>query len=190
MTLEAVGEIDIRCSYLGSGECVDPKYRDAAATNRLPAGKVLAEISEAWSRGVRALLLSLETPGGHVGESWHIYDTLQMFSRHRGPVVVHVLGWCASTATFIALAGDYVVMDPAAQLVVHSMVGRNRASVEADNRRALEVYASRTLTPRAELERWLSLQDGQEFDRAVLEGPAALYYGWADRIGGRDVALA
>ena len=145
----------------------------------LPAATFIEQLEEVRARGTRVVLLRIESAGGLVDESFLIYEALRRFSRDGGRVVVHVAGWCGSTATFIALAGDYVVLDPAAKFLVHGMNGYAPASTRELNRRVRAIYAERSggLTPNHELDEWLTLEAGAA---VCLTGEAAVCRGWAD----------
>ena len=145
----------------------------------LPAAAFIEQLEEVRARGTRVVLLRIESAGGLVDESLLIYEALRRFSRDGGRVVVHVAGWCGSTATFIALAGDYVVLDPAAKFLGHGMNGYAPARTRELNQRVRAIYAERSggLTPSHELDEWLAL----EADAATwLMGEAAVCRGWAD----------
>ena len=70
--------------------------------------------------GEAPLTLRLNSPGGSVFDAVAIYNALK---RHAGPVTVWVDGIAASAASYIAMAGDEVVMPENAFLMIHDPSG-------------------------------------------------------------------
>jgi len=70
--------------------------------------------------GDAALTLRLNSPGGSVFDAVAIYNALK---RHEGPVTVSIDGIAASAASYIAMAGDEVVMPENAFLMIHDPSG-------------------------------------------------------------------
>ena len=70
--------------------------------------------------GDAALTLRLNSPGGSVFDAVAIYNALR---RHAGPVTVSIDGIAASAASYIAMAGDSVVMPENAFLMIHDPSG-------------------------------------------------------------------
>ena len=66
------------------------------------------------------LTLRLNSPGGSVFDAVAIYNALK---RHAGPVSVWIDGIAASAASYIAMAGDEVVMPENAFLMIHDPSG-------------------------------------------------------------------
>lgn len=66
------------------------------------------------------LALRLNSPGGSVFDAVAIYNALK---RHAGPVTVWIDGIAASAASYIAMAGDEVVMPGNAFLMIHDPSG-------------------------------------------------------------------
>ena len=66
------------------------------------------------------LTLRLNRPGGSVFDAVAIYNALK---RHSGPVTVWIDGIAASAASYIAMAGDEVVMPQNAFLMIHDPSG-------------------------------------------------------------------
>ncbi|MBP7586423.1 MAG: Clp protease ClpP [Thermoanaerobaculia bacterium] len=67
-----------------------------------------------------ALTLRLNSPGGSVFDAVAIYNALK---RHAGPVSVWIDGIAASAASYVAMAGDEVVMPENAFLMIHDPSG-------------------------------------------------------------------
>jgi ATP-dependent protease ClpP protease subunit len=66
------------------------------------------------------LTLRLNSPGGSVFDAVAIYNALQ---RHVGPVTVTIDGIAASAASYIAMAGDEIIMPENAFLMIHDPSG-------------------------------------------------------------------
>ena len=82
------------------------------------AKSFLAELGEL--PGDNPLTLRLNSPGGSVFDAVAIYNALK---RHAGPVTVWIDGIAASAASYIAMAGDEVVMPENAFLMIHDPAG-------------------------------------------------------------------
>jgi ATP-dependent protease ClpP protease subunit len=67
-----------------------------------------------------AIDLRLNSPGGSVFDAVAIHNAL---SRHAGPVTVWIDGIAASAASYIAMAGDAIVMPENAFLMIHDPSG-------------------------------------------------------------------
>ena len=79
-----------------------------------------------------SLTLRLNSPGGSVFDAVAIYNALK---RHAGPVSVWIDGIAASAASYVAMAGDEVVMPENTFLMVHDPSGVVFGS--ADDMRAM-----------------------------------------------------
>lgn len=128
------------------------------------------------------LALRLNSPGGSVFDAVAIYNAIK---RHSGTVTVWVDGIAASAASYIAMAGDEVVMPENAFLMIHDPAGMvmgsaidMRAMAEALDKikgSLLQGYAAKSGRPPEEIaplmaaETWLDAKD-------------ALDLGFADRI--------
>jgi len=84
----------------------------------ISAKSFLAELGELNSKA--PLALRLNSPGGSVFDAVAIYNALQ---RHEGTVTVTIDGIAASAASYIAMAGDTVVMPENAFLMIHDPSG-------------------------------------------------------------------
>jgi ATP-dependent Clp protease, protease subunit len=128
------------------------------------------------------LALRLNSPGGSVFDAVAIYNALL---RHSGTVTVWIDGIAASAASYIAMAGDEIVMPENAFLMIHDPAGMvmgtavdMRAMAEALDKikgSLLQGYAAKSGRPQEEIaplmaaETWLDAKD-------------ALDLGFADRI--------
>lgn len=77
------------------------------------AGDFAKELGEVTASNID---LRLNTPGGAVFDGLAIYNALQ---RHPATITVHVDGLAASIASVIAMAGDRIVIDRYAQMMIH-----------------------------------------------------------------------
>jgi ATP-dependent protease ClpP protease subunit len=128
------------------------------------------------------LALRLNSPGGSVFDAVAIYNAIK---RHTGTVTVWIDGIAASAASYIAMAGDEVIMPENAFLMIHDPAGvvmgtaiDMRAMAEALDKikgSLLQGYAAKSgraqedIAPLMAAETWLDAKD-------------ALDLGFADRI--------
>lgn len=140
----------------------------------------LAELSELPD--ATPLALRLNSPGGSVFDAVAIYNAIK---RHSGMVTVWIDGIAASAASYIAMAGDEIVMPENAFLMIHDPAGvvmgtaiDMRAMAEALDKikgSLLQGYAAKSGRPQEEIaplmaaETWLDAKD-------------ALDLGFADRL--------
>lgn len=127
------------------------------------AGDVLAEIAAARARGVRALLVSIDSCGGDFAAGAVLYDAFRTFSDAGGAVVVYVSDFAASAAVLPVLGGDYIVAPPFASIWPHGartddwigLPGDPDRSVSAVERLTGAVLRAHTLAGDLEIARWL-----------------------------------
>jgi len=128
------------------------------------------------------LALRINSPGGSVFDAVAIYNAIK---RHTGTVTVWIDGIAASAASYIAMAGDEVVMSENAFLMIHDPAGMvmgsavdMRAMADALDKikgSLLQGYAAKSgrlreeIAPLMAVETWLDAKD-------------ALDLGFADRI--------
>ena len=74
-----------------------------------------------------AIDLRLNSPGGSVFDAVAIYNALK---RHTGEITVWIDGIAASAASYIAMAGDTIVMPENAFLMIHDPSGRVMGTAE------------------------------------------------------------
>lgn len=63
------------------------------------------------------LEVEINSPGGSVFDGSEIYTTLKGY---KGKVTVKIVGFAASAASFIAMAGSKVLMSPTSQIMIHN----------------------------------------------------------------------
>lgn len=134
------------------------------------------------SIGNRDVIVRINSPGGDMFEGIAIYNLLRT---HPAKVTVEVLGWAASAASIIAMAGDVIRMGLGSFMMVHNAWGlvignrhdlREAASLFDGFDAALaDIYEARTGMARAEIER---LMDAETFMTAAQ----AVEYGFADAV--------
>lgn len=76
--------------------------------------------------------LRINSPGGSVFDAVAIYNAIK---RHEGPVTVWIDGIAASAASYVAMAGDEIVMPENAFLMIHDPTGLVMGT--ADDMRAM-----------------------------------------------------
>ncbi len=128
------------------------------------------------------MALRLNSPGGSVFDAVAIYNAIK---RHSGTVTVWIDGIAASAASYIAMAGDEVVMPENAFLMIHDPAGMvmgtatdMRAMAEALDKikgSLLQGYAAKSGRPQEEIAPLMSAE-------TWLDAKDALDLGFADRI--------
>lgn len=134
------------------------------------------------SIGEKPVTVQINSPGGDMFEGIAIYNLLRA---HPAKVTVEVLGWAASAASIIAMAGDEIRMGLGTFVMVHNAWGivignrhdmRDAADLFDGFDGALaDIYQARTGLKRAEVEK---LMDAETF-----MGPSeAVEKGFADAV--------
>lgn len=126
--------------------------------------------------------VNINSPGGMMFEGFAIYNLLR---NHRGAIKVNVLGIAASAASVIAMAGDEIVMNRGAQMMVHNPAAcacgdyrffeRTSTTLKGFRDSALEIYEARTQLPAAKLRKMLD-------DETFMTAQAAVDNGFADAV--------
>ncbi|MFC4623831.1 head maturation protease, ClpP-related [Daeguia caeni] len=147
-------------------------------------GGVTAERISAALRSIgnRDVIVRINSPGGDMFEGIAIYNLLRT---HPAKVTVEVLGWAASAASIIAMAGDVIRMGLGSFMMVHNAWGlvignrhdlREAASLFDEFDAAIaDIYHARTGMDRVSIER---LMDAETFMTAAQ----AVEYGFADAV--------
>lgn len=134
------------------------------------------------SIGNNPVTVQLNSPGGDMFEGIAIYNMLRA---HKAKVTVEVLGWAASAASIIAMAGDEIRMGLGTFMMVHNawgvVVGNRHDMAEAStlfegfDSAIADIYEARTGRARKDIEK---LMDAETF-----MGPTeAVEKGFADAI--------
>ena len=87
-------------------------------------------------KSAKALDVFVNSPGGDIFEGKAIYAALRRFSGER---VVYVDGIAASAASFVAMAGDKIVTQPAATWMIHEVRASAWGATAAEARKLAEV---------------------------------------------------
>lgn len=143
--------------------------------------------------GAKDVTVRINSPGGDMFEGIAIYNLLRA---HPARVSVEVLGWAASAASIIAMAGDEIRMGLGTFMMVHNawgMVVGNKADFRAAgdlfeqfDTAIADIYAARTNLKRDEI---VALMDGETF----MSPTDAVAKGFADAVDsdlGTDAASA
>lgn len=130
----------------------------------------------------REIVVRINSPGGYVYDGITILNALRA---HKGRVTVIVDGLAASAASFIAMAGDEIVMNRNAEMMVHNGRGfvsggfedmRKMAdNLERANRNIASIYSERA---GGTIEDWLAVMD----DETWFTAAEAVEAGLADRV--------
>lgn len=104
--------------FRATAEGAELSIHDEIGAYGVSAKDFIAEIGKL--PGDAALALRLNSPGGSVFDAVAIYNALR---RHAGKVTVTIDGIAASAASYIAMAGDEVVMPENAFLMIHDPSG-------------------------------------------------------------------
>ncbi|NVM39122.1 Clp protease ClpP [Ochrobactrum intermedium] len=134
------------------------------------------------SIGNKDITVRINSPGGDMFEGIAIYNLLRA---HPAKVTVEVLGWAASAASIIAMAGDDIRMGLGSFMMVHNawgmVIGNRHDMREAANlfdqfdAAIADIYAARTGMKRADIEQ---LMDAETF----MIPAQAVEYGFADGV--------
>lgn len=138
--------------------------------------------------GDRDVRVQINSPGGDMFEGIAIYNLLR---GHKAKVTVEVMGWAASAASIIAMAGDDIVMGLGTFMMVHNawgvVIGNRHDMREAADlfdgfdSAIVDIYEARTGADRAAIEK---LMDAETF----LGPSEAVENGFADRVD-EDLAV-
>jgi ATP-dependent Clp protease, protease subunit len=134
-------------------------------------------------RGIKAqlpadeIILNINSPGGEVWDGLAIYNYLKGIS---AKVTVNIMGLAASAASFVAMAGDKVVMPGNSLLMIHNAwtyTGGNKEGLKqalemlqkADNS-IISIYAAKTGLDTAELATMMDAETWMSADEAFAKG--------------------
>lgn len=132
--------------------------------------------------GNKPITVQINSPGGDLFEGIAIYNMLRA---HPAKVTVEVMGWAASAASVIAMAGDEIIMGLGTFMMVHNawgvVVGNRHDFTEAAglfetfDGAIVDIYEARSGANRATIEK---LMDAETF----LGPTEAVANGFADRV--------
>jgi ATP-dependent protease ClpP protease subunit len=139
------------------------------------------------SIGNRNVTVRINSPGGDMFEGIAIYNLLRS---HPAKVTVEVLGWAASAASIIAMAGDEIRMGLGSFMMVHNawgvVIGNRHDMREAAmlfdqfDSAIADIYQARTGMKRAEIQR---LMDAETF----MAPAQAVECGFADAVDDSEI---
>jgi ATP-dependent Clp protease protease subunit len=134
------------------------------------------------SIGSKPVTVQINSPGGDLFEGLAIFNLLRA---HPAKVTIEVLGWAASAASIIAMAGDEIVMGLGTFMMVHNAWGavignrhdfREAADLfESFDGAIADIYEARSTSTRKDIEK---LMDAETF----LSPTDAVAKGFADRV--------
>jgi len=182
-----------------------PWYRIEAAAGGRTTVRLYGFIGDEWD-GVTAsafmteldaigkggIDLHINSGGGSVFDGVSIYSALK---NHPSDVTSYVDGVAASAASFVAMAGDEIVMEKPAKLMVHDASGLVLGN-KYDMREMLDlldeldgtiadIYADRTGKPASQ---WAAAMDANRGGGTWYSSAAAVEAGLADRVANDNAA--
>lgn len=95
-------------------------------------GGISSRYVSAQLRDAKDVTVNINSPGGSFVEGNAIYN---MLVQHPGKVTVNVIGWAASAASIIAMAGDEIRVSPSGFMMIHN----GQAGVEGDRHELVAV---------------------------------------------------
>lgn len=108
------------------------------------------------------IIVNLNSPGGDVFEGIAIYNSLK---NHKGYVTINVVGWAASAASIIAMAGDKINMQTGAMMMIHEAwtfamgskreIGSTLNALETIDSSLADIYMMRFKGERSEVEAFI-----------------------------------
>jgi ATP-dependent Clp protease protease subunit len=129
------------------------------------------------SIGPNPVKVQLNSPGGDMFEGIAIYNLLR---QHKAEVTVEVLGWAASAASIIAMAGDEIRMGLGTFMMVHNawgvVIGNRHDMAEAStlfegfDAAIVDIYEARTGQKRAAIEKLMDAETFMGPSEAVANG--------------------
>jgi len=131
---------------------------------------------------VKDIDLRINSDGGVVTEARAMYNLLV---EHEAHVVTHIDGIAASAASFLAMAGDEILIAEGGFVMIHNARGRTFGEAE-DHRRMADVldqvnktisdtYVARTKQDAAQVKKWMDAE-------TWFDGKEAVEHGFADKI--------
>ncbi len=121
--------------------------------------------------------VKINSPGGDMFEGIAIYN---MLSQHPAKVTVEVMGWAASAASIIAMAGDEIKMGLGTFMMVHNAWGmtvgnRHEFAAAAEmfatfDSAIVDIYEARTGKTRAFIEQLMDAETFMAPDEAIANG--------------------
>ena len=143
--------------------------------------KGIAQQLQAAGSKVKTIVARINSPGGSIVEAMGIYETLK---KHPANVRVEIDGLAASAASWIAMAGDEIVIAEHGLVMIHDPMGVTMGSAD-DHLKTAEVletmktsivgvYAARTGQPADVIAQWMT-------DEKWMDAAEAVSLGFADK---------
>ena len=139
--------------------------------------KGIAQQLQAAGPKVKQIVARINSPGGSIVEAMGIYELLK---KHPANVRVEIDGLAASAASWIAMAGDEIVIAEHGLVMIHDPMGVTMGSAE-DHLKTAEVletmktsivgvYAARTGQAPETIANWMSEEKWMDASEAVALG--------------------
>jgi ATP-dependent Clp protease protease subunit len=127
--------------------------------------------------GGKPLDIFINSPGGDVFDGVAIHSLLKRYGNTK---TMHVDGLAASAASFLLMAGDTIVMAPAAQIMIHdawAYSSGNAAELRATadlldqtSKTLCDAYAARTKQDPKDVAAWMAAETWMTSDVALARG--------------------
>ncbi|WP_376993373.1 head maturation protease, ClpP-related [Azospirillum himalayense] len=131
---------------------------------------------------VKTIHLRINSEGGSVMDARAMYTQLV---QHSARVIVHIDGWAASAASFLAMAGDEIEIAEGGFFMIHNAwtvasggaddLRRTADLLDSVNTTIRETYVARSKSDPDKVKKWMD-------DETYFSGPEAVAAGFADRI--------
>lgn len=128
-------------------------------------------------KGASGLDVYINSPGGDIFDAKAIYAQIRRF---QGECVVYVDGIAASAATFIAMAGDRIITNPAATWMIHRVWARTSGNtadframadtLDMEDTTFAETYAKRTKQSVDDVRAWMEAETWMNASEAKARG--------------------
>lgn len=139
---------------------------------------------------VTTIDVRINSEGGDVFAGKAMYSLL---NEHKAKIIVHIDGLAASAASFIAMAGDEIIISEGAYVMIHDAYGgaRGRAKdlrdyadlLDSVNASIVDTYVARTKNDASTIRKWMD-------EETWMSGKEAVERGFADKLSGKGTAKA
>lgn len=146
--------------------------------------------------GDRPVELQINSPGGDMFEGIAIYNVLR---EHPQDITVKVMGMAASAASIIAMAGDTIEIGAASFIMIHNCwvvaignrhdMAETAAFLEPFDQAMADLYAQRTGSAVADVQRWMDAETFMSGSMAIERGFASAMLA-ADQVTSDDETRA
>jgi ATP-dependent Clp protease protease subunit len=153
-------------------------YDAVGGGSGIRAKDVVEKLESLSEQGAKDLDVHLNSPGGDIWEGNAIHAAIAAWPH--GKKRIHIDGLAASIASVIAMAGDEIVISPAAMVMVHqasafamgnsSDLRKMADRLDAINDVICDVYADRTGLAKSEVEKLVAEETWMSASEAVEKG--------------------